>query len=119
VIARKIVDSILIAPGLDKTEISILIIVLSGHLMLKIYLEPILAIIPRYFTCHSFESAFFANSEEWFESRSVERSLEIHILDVEVNELAPLRTFNCKIKPCPVLQKVILTFETYLNPVYL
>lgn len=57
--------------------------------------------IPRYFASYSFELSFFADPIKRFQSCSIQRSLKVHILNVEVNVFASFYTFDSEVEPSP------------------
>lgn len=68
--------------------------------MVEINLQAILTIIPGHFTIDPFEFTFFADAIERFQTSRVQRSLEIHVLNVKVNVSASLDTFHGEVEPC-------------------
>ena len=115
----EVVLRVFVPPWLDKTKISQHLRILGTHLHLKINLQALLPIlltnnvvscnliytyIPCQLAWYTFKSALLPNTKERLETRGVESPLEVKILDVKVDHSASFNTFNCKIKPCPILK---------------
>ena len=73
---------------------------------------------PGYFALDSSELSFGPYAEEWFEARCVEGPLEVEILYMKVEELAPLNALDSEVEPGPERYQIRCK-PTYLNPVYL
>jgi hypothetical protein len=99
-VVRKVIKTIFIAPRLYETKVGPLVITLRAPLVLEIDLQTILAIVPGDLTAHAFKSTLFADTVKRLEARGVQRSLEIHVLYMEVQSLATFSSLNCKVEPC-------------------
>ena len=82
--------------------------------MFKVDLKPILAVlkasndkegestyVPDNLAVGPLKLAFPAHSEKGLKPSCVERPLEVHVLDVEVEILAPFDPFDGKVEPSP------------------
>ena len=113
----EIIYGVLVTEWLHKAEICVELWVLRWNLMLKVYLQTVLAIlkifvvksvtyVPGNFSANSFEFAFFADSIERFEASCVQWPLEVHVFYMKMQMFAFLCSFDSEVKPGSIEKKL-------------
>ena len=121
----EIVHRVFVAPWLHKAKIRERIRIFCCYLMVEMDLQAILPVlyrrykrslvratemdeshycdkityIPRDFAVDSFEFTLSADTIKWLQTSRIKRSLEVHVLDVEVDQLATLNALDGEVEP--------------------